>query len=183
MAKQDIKIEDIKNEEVAEGKEDVNPDDSDDQFSELEKARSEAAECNDKYLRLAAEFENYKRRINREQSTLLKYAEEELLRQLLPSIDNLERALEQGEKGGDVADFLEGVRMTYKGLVATLEKFDLQGIDSVKKPFDPNFHEALATEKNDEVPENHVLLEYEKGYMYKDRLLRAAKVVVSKGTD
>ncbi len=151
--------------------------------SELEMARREAEECNDKLLRLAAEFENYKRRIGREQETMLKYAEEDLLKQMLPSLDNLGRAIEQGEKGGDIVHFLEGVKMTYKGLLGTLEKFELLAIDSVNQPFDPNFHEALATEASAEVNENHVLMEYEKGYMYKDRLLRAAKVIVSKGNN
>jgi molecular chaperone GrpE len=185
VVKQENTAEEVlENEEVIDREaEDVSAENSGDELSELEKARAEAAECNDKLLRLAAEFENYKKRIGREQTTILKYAEEELLKQLLPSLDNLGRAIEQGEKGGDVADLLEGVKMIHKGLLTTLEKFDLQAIDSINQPFDPNFHEALATEENDEVAENHVLLEYEKGYMYKDRLLRAAKVVVSKGSN
>ncbi len=174
----------LEKEEVIENEAEESPEEKGgEEVSELENIRQQAVECNDKLLRLAAEFENYKKRIGREQSTLLKYAEENLLKQLLPSLDNLGRAIEQGEKAGNVTDLLEGVKMTYKGLLATLEKFDLQAIDSVNQPFDPNFHEALAADKSDDVAENHVLLEYEKGYMYKDRLLRAAKVVVSKGTN
>ena len=185
MAKQEnIKEEALENEEATIAEADGSPEGkAGDGESEVETLRREAEECNDKLLRLAAEFENYKKRINREQTTILKYAEEELLKQLLPSLDNLGRAIDQGEKGGDIADLLEGVKMTYKGLMSTLEKFELQPIDSVNQPFDPNFHEALAAEESGEVAENHVLMEYEKGYMYKDRLLRAAKVVVSKGAN
>ena len=181
---ENITEEVLEKEEVIKNEVEESPEEKDgEELSELETVRQQAEECNDKLLRLAAEFENYKKRISREQSTLLKYSEENLLKQLLPSLDNLGRAIEQGEKGGNVTDFLEGLKMTYKALLATLEKFDLQVIDSVNKPFDPNFHEALAADKSDDVAENHVLMEYEKGYMYKDRLLRAAKVVVSKGTN
>lgn len=150
--------------------------------AELEKARAEAAEAHDKLLRMAAEFDNQKKRLQRDKETALKYAEENLIRELLPSLDNLERALDQDRNGEDFGDKLrEGVEMTRRGLVSTLEKFGLRPLHSVGEPFDPNFHEALAMEASSEVPEQKVLKEYEKGYFLKDRLLRAAKVVVSKG--
>ncbi len=148
---------------------------------ELAQARKEAQEHYDKLLRLAAEFENYKRRMEREQQTARKYAEESLLKELLPSLDNLERAAEEARKAGEQGALLQGVEMTRKGLLATLEKFGLVPIDSVGQPFDPSFHEALTMEASDEVPANHVLREFQKGYQYKERLLRAAKVVVSSG--
>lgn len=154
----------------------------DSQISELEKARAEAAEAHDKLLRMAAEFDNQKKRLQRDKETALKYAEENLIRELLPSLDNLERALNQDRNGEDFGDKLrEGVEMTRRGLVGTLEKFGLRPMQSEGEPFDPNFHEALAMEASSEVPEQKVLKEYEKGYFLKDRLLRAAKVVVSKG--
>jgi molecular chaperone GrpE len=150
--------------------------------TELEKARAEAAEAHDKLLRMAAEFDNQKKRLQRDKETALKYAEESLIRELLPSLDNLERALSQVHNGEDFGDKLrEGVEMTRRGLVNTLEKFGLRPMQSEGEPFDPNFHEALAMEASSEVPEQKVLREYEKGYFLKDRLLRAAKVVVSKG--
>jgi molecular chaperone GrpE len=148
---------------------------------ELELARQEASETYDKMLRLAAEFENYRKRIDKERSTAIKYAEEHILKELLPTIDNLERAVEQGRTADDVSVLLEGVELTLNGLVASLEKFGLKPVSDAGAPFDPNYHEALAMEPSEEIPENHILREFQKGYLYKDRLIRAAKVVVSKG--
>ena len=153
---------------------------------QLEKARAEVAEQKDKVLRIAAEFENYKKRMMREKSTAMKYAGEPIFREILATVDNLERAISQGEAEGvdpeqSLAALLEGVKLTLKSLVAALKKFEVTPIDSVGEPFDPTNHEALTMEASDTVPANHVLNEFEKGYQYKDRLLRAAKVIVSSG--
>lgn len=153
----------------------------DDLISQVVKAREEAKDLEDRMLRLAAEFDNFKKRMQRERETALKYAEENLLRELLPSLDNLERAVEEGRRTNDAAALLAGVEMTRKGLFAVLEKFGLAPLAGQDQPFDPNFHEALAMEHSAEVPANVILQEYQKGYQYKDRLLRAAKVVVSQG--
>ncbi|MEW6594042.1 MAG: nucleotide exchange factor GrpE [Thermodesulfobacteriota bacterium] len=150
---------------------------------DLEKAREEAKDLQDRLLRLAAEFDNFKKRMQRERETALKYAEENLLRELLPSLDNLERAIEQGRASGEVAPLLEGVEMTLSGLGNALEKFGLKPVDGVGQPFDPNYHEALAMEASETMAPNTILQEYQKGYMFKDRLLRAAKVVVAKGSE
>lgn len=149
---------------------------------ELEKARGQVKDLEDKFLRLAAEMDNFKKRMQREREASLKYAEENLLRELLPSLDNLERAIEQGRNSESGSALLAGVEMTGKGLLVTLEKFGLKHLGAVGQPFDPNFHEALAMEATDTMAENHILQEYMKGYMFKDRLLRAAKVVVSKSS-
>jgi molecular chaperone GrpE len=152
--------------------------------AELEKARAEAQEAHDKLLRMAADFENQKKRLQRDKEIALKFAVESLIKELLPSLDNLDRALNQDRSGENFsALLLEGVEMTFKGLMSTLEKFGLRPLQSVGQPFDPNFHEALALEASSEVPEQLVIQEYEKGYLLKDRLLRAAKVVVSKGNN
>jgi len=151
--------------------------------ADLDKAREEAKELQDRLLRLAAEFDNFKKRMQRERETAMKYAEEALLRELLPTLDNLERAMEQGRATADAAGLLEGVEMTMAGLRNTLMKFGLQPLDGAGQPFDPNFHEALVMEASDTVPANTILQEFQKGYMFKDRLLRAAKVVVSKGSE
>lgn len=148
---------------------------------ELAKARDEAAASNDKMLRLAADFENTRKRLDRERETSLKYAEENILKELLPGIDNLERAMEQGRETDNVASLLEGVALTRDGLLGTFEKFGVKPIVSVGEPFDPNLHEALGMETSTEMAENMVLREFQKGYLYKDRLLRAAKVIVSRG--
>jgi len=138
-------------------------------------------ELEDKLLRMAAEQDNFKKRMQRERETALKYAEETILREILPSLDNLERAVEQCRCSPDAVALLTGVEMTCKGLLNTLEKFGVQPMAGEGQPFDPNFHEAVAMETSTEVPENRILQEFQKGYMFKDRLIRAAKVVVSKG--
>jgi molecular chaperone GrpE len=154
---------------------------------QLLEAMNESAELRDQILRVAAEFENYKKRMERERSSMLKYAGENIFRELLPVVDNLERATEQGIVEGaacqqNLEGLLEGVQLTLKSLTSTLEKFEVKPIVSLGEPFDPNVQEALTMDESDIVPANHVLSEYEKGYMYKDRLLRAARVVVSSGS-
>jgi molecular chaperone GrpE len=149
--------------------------------AELEETRQKLLESEEKVLRLAAEFENTKRRLERERETSLKYAEENILKELLPGIDNIERAMEQGQDSNSVENLLEGIELTRNGLLATLEKFGVKSIESVGEPFDPNLHEAVAMEETEEMEPNRVLKEFQKGYQYKDRLLRAAKVIVSKG--
>lgn len=153
----------------------------------LARARAEVAEWQDQYLRAMAEFENYKKRIERERSTMLKYSGEAIFRELLPVLDNLERAVGQGVVDGVDAEqnlnaLLEGVELTLKSMRATLEKFEVKPIDSIGQPFDPTVQEALSMEASDEIPANHVVNEFEKGYHYKDRLLRAARVIVSSGS-
>lgn len=145
----------------------------------LKEARGQLKAGEEQVLRLAADFDNTRKRLERDKNTLLKYAEENILKELLPSIDNLERALEQGTMAESDA-FLEGVELTHKGLLGTLDKFGVTPIVSIGEPFDPNIHEALAMEESDEIPANTVVKEFQKGYYYKDRLLRAAKVIVAK---
>ncbi|MBV5305916.1 MAG: nucleotide exchange factor GrpE [Desulfobulbaceae bacterium] len=149
-------------------------------------AEEEIAGFRDKMLRTAAEFDNYKKRMERDRLSALKYASESVLREILPVVDNLERALAQGVVAGvdaqaNLASLLEGVQLTLKSLLAALEKFEVKPMNSIGKPFDPKIHEALVMEASDEVPASHVLSEFEKGYFYKDRLLRVAKVIVSSG--
>jgi molecular chaperone GrpE len=153
---------------------------------ELADAQKEIADLRDRMLRAAAENENFKKRMERERQASLKYAGEIIFREMLPVVDNLERAIELGITEGapaekNLAALLEGVQLTLKSVVATLEKFEVKKIESVGKPFDPKHQEALTMAESETIPANHVLTEFEKGYSYKDRLLRAAKVVVSSG--
>ncbi len=154
---------------------------------QLEDALAESAELQDRLLRVAAEFENYKKRMERERTALLKYSGEGIFRELLPVVDNLERAVDKGVVAGVEAEknleaLLEGVELTLKSLRSTLEKFEVKPIESIGEPFDPTIQEALTMEASETVPANHVLSEFEKGYFYKDRLLRAARVIVSSGS-
>jgi molecular chaperone GrpE len=137
-------------------------------------------ESEEKVLRLAADFENTKKRLERERDTSLKYAEESILKELLSGIDNIERAMDQAQEANSIERLLEGVELTRDGLLATLEKFGVNAIESAGEPFDPNIHEAIAMEETDAMEPNFVLREFQKGYFYKDRLLRPAKVIVSK---
>lgn len=148
---------------------------------ELEAARAQVLEGKDQVLRMAAELDNFKKRTAREKEIALKYAEESLIKELLPSLDNLERAVEQGHSEENGAALLEGVEMTLKGLMTSLEKFGVKPVESVGQAFDPNFHEALGMEASEEMAPNTVIKEYQKGYFYKERLLRAAKVIVVGG--
>lgn len=156
--------------------------------TQLADAQNEIAELRDKMLRGAAENENFKKRVERERQASLKYAGETIFREILPVVDNLERAISQGVVEGvsaekNLAALLEGVRLTLKSVISTLEKFEVKTIESVGKPFDPKHQEAMVMAESDTVPANHVITEFEKGYFYKDRLLRAAKVVVSSGKE
>jgi molecular chaperone GrpE len=154
---------------------------------ELAAAREEAAELRDRMLRLAAESENFKKRIERERQAALKYSGEQIFREILPVVDNLERAIAHCDEveGADVqtnySGLLEGVQLTLKRLMSMLEKFEVKAVKTIGEPFDPNQQEALTMEASDIVPASHVVNEFEKGYFYKDRLLRAAKVIVSSG--
>ncbi|MBU0482173.1 MAG: nucleotide exchange factor GrpE [Proteobacteria bacterium] len=169
-------------EEIADSHSEVNEESSGEALSELEKLREELNETRDRLLRMAADFDNQKKRLQRDKDLALKYAEENLLKEILPSIDNLERAVNQDQSGDDFGSrLLEGVVLTLKGLLNSLERYEVKPVASVGERFDPNFHEALAMEASKEVPEQTVLQEFEKGYLYKDKLLRAAKVIVSKG--
>lgn len=152
----------------------------------LAAAQAELAEYRDKMLRAAAEFDNYKKRMERDRNAAMKYAGEHILREMLPVVDNLERAIAQGVMAENAAEqklaaLLEGVQLTLKSMLAVLEKFEVKAIESVGRPFDPNLQEALVMEPSDVVPVSHVVSEFEKGYYYKDRLLRVAKVIVSSG--
>lgn len=152
----------------------------------LAAAQEEIAGFQDKMLRAAAEFDNYKKRMERDRNTAMKYAGEHILRDILPVVDNLERALNQGVSPAvsaeqNLAALLEGVQLTLKSLLTTLEKFEVKPVESVGQPFNPNIQEALTMEANDAVPAGHVSAEFEKAYHYKDRLLRVAKVIVSSG--
>ena len=166
--------------------EEIGENESEDKQDEVVRLRRELEKNRDRMLRVAAESENFKKRMQRERDTMLKYAGENILRELLTTVDNLDRALEQVEDAKELTEdkvraLIEGVQLTRKGLLGTLEKFDVTPLESVGEKFDPELHEALTMEASDKVPAQHVLQEFVKGYKYKDRLLRAAKVAVSNG--
>jgi molecular chaperone GrpE len=145
---------------------------------EVSEALRLAEENRDKWMRAVADFENYKKRSIQERSKLIKYKNEELLRDLLPVIDNLDRAISaSSDKASD--SLLEGVKMTVNMFKDVLGRFGVSAIESVGAVFNPQFQEAIATVKDPEKEPNVIVEELEKGYMYQDRLLRPAKVVVN----
>jgi molecular chaperone GrpE len=146
----------------------------------LESVEQEAKEAHDRFLRVSAEFENYKKRSVREMDEFRKFANESLIREMLTVVDNLERALNSSNNDNQANSHIaEGVDMTLKEILKVFEKFNVKPIEALGKPFDPNFHQAAMREETNERPENTVLNELEKGYMIHDRLLRPAMVVVS----
>ena len=148
--------------------------------ADLEKTRGEAEEYLDSLQRLKAEFENFRKRTLREQSEFLKLASQGLISELLPVLDNFERALEHEVEGGQSDEYKKGLRLVYGQLLDVLAKEGLSTLEPVGQPFDPNQHEALMQEESDEHPEGTVVRVLEKGYVLKDRIIRPAKVTVAK---
>jgi molecular chaperone GrpE len=145
----------------------------------IEELENEVADLKDKLLRRAAEFENYKRRTENDQLNLLTYAAESFILKLLPVIDDFERSLQHIDNSSDIDSIKTGLKLIYDKLMKVLDEQGVKKIESVGQPFDVNYHEALMQRKAEEVAPHTVLDEIEKGYMYKDRVIRHAKVVVS----
>jgi molecular chaperone GrpE len=147
---------------------------------QLEEKTREASENFDKWLRLRAEFENFKKRMQKEKGDLVKFGNENLLKALLPVLDNLSRAIEHGKNAKENSPLLEGVEMTCKEFLNILDRFGVKPVPAVGEVFDPEKHEALSQEESDQEA-NRVIAAVQNGYFYHDRLLRPAKVIVSKG--
>ncbi len=139
------------------------------------------SDLNEALLRSQAELLNYKKRKDEETSRILKYAEQDILEGFLPILDNFERAISMDDNnfGDETSKFLEGFRMVYKQTKSLLEKFEVKEIECIGKEFDPTYAQAVVVEK-DETKDSGVVLEVlQKGYMYKDRVLRIAMVKVN----
>ncbi len=148
---------------------------------EAQEKKNELEELNQQYLRLAADFENYKKRMTKERADSIAYGNEELIKEMLDVLDNLDRALEHAEHQEDAKPLVEGVKIVQKQFLNTLEKFGVQAIDASKgSEFDPMMHQAIEHAESSEISPGHVLLEMLTGYTLKDRLLRPALVVVAK---
>jgi molecular chaperone GrpE len=146
----------------------------------LEETEKEGKDHYERLLRVAADFENYKKRAAKEKEEWMKFANEDLLKAILPFIDNLERAVDHAEKVKDTGVMIEGVRLTLQHLLQVLNKFGVSPIESIGKPFDPTFHEAMLMVETDQHEPNQVVEEFQKGYLLNDRLLRPATVSVSR---
>lgn len=156
----------------------------DDLTAQIHAAEEEAKQHYDKLLRVMAEFENFKKRMAKETEDRVKYANEQLLDALLPTLDNLDRVLDHvpQDRDGDVTSIAEGVDLVRKGLWTQLEKFGLREVDVVGKMFDPSEHEALTMVDKPSQKAGAILEVHRRGYWLGDRLLRPALVTVAKGS-
>ncbi len=174
------------NAEKAEAKEEVPKSDG---ASELDKAKAEietlkaqVAESKDRYVRLMAEFDNFRRRTAKEQLDLIDTANAKLLEKLSEVLDNFERAAHpDNNKQKDYDAFAKGIQMIHDQFAKILKDAGLEQLDPVGEPFDPNYHEALMRQASDKIPESHVIQVFQKGYKLKNKLLKTAKVIVSSG--
>jgi molecular chaperone GrpE len=148
----------------------------------LEAARNEVAETRDKYLRLAADFENNRRRGIKDREEAALYGHQNLVKELLPSVDNLQRAIDHARQGGEGSQegLLEGVELVLRELLAVLSRHGVSLVEAAGQPFDPAVHEAMAQVEDSTVPGNTVVQVFQDGYQLRGRLLRPSRVVVSK---
>jgi molecular chaperone GrpE len=150
--------------------------------AELAALRAEIAERQDRFLRLQADFENFRRRTLKEREEAYQYGHQNLVKDLLPTVDNLERAIEHARKSGheDLDGVLQGIDLVQRELMGVLAKHGVTEIEALGQAFDPSVHEALAQVEDPTVPPNTVVQVFQKGYRLRDRLLRPAQVVVSR---
>jgi molecular chaperone GrpE len=147
---------------------------------ELETLKKERDSLYDRLLRKQAEFENYKKRMDREKSDYMQFAVADLMKELLNTLDSFDRALQNAASDGTRSEnVLKGFELISKQFQDTLTRFGLKPIETKGKPFDPNFHQAVATEASDDLDENTIIQEMRKGYTLNGRLLRPAMVSVS----
>ena len=151
--------------------------------ADYEKLTAEAGEYKDKYVRLYAEFENVRKRMEREKIEFVKYANEGLLAEFLNILDDLERSVEAAkQQHQDYSAFLKGIELVMAHVYEMLKKNDVRPIESVGKRFDPHCHEPLMQEESNEHEDGTILEEFQKGYYLGDRVVRTAKVKVNKRT-
>jgi molecular chaperone GrpE len=146
---------------------------------QIELLEEDIIRMSDLLKRKAAEFENYKRRTENDLSLMFKYAGEDLLKKVLPIYDDLGRSLQHTEETEDYKSLIDGIKLIYNNFTKQLEEAGIQKIDPKGEQFDFNFHEALLQQPSTEVPEETVLQVVEIGYLYKDKVIKHAKVIVS----
>ncbi|HUT71455.1 MAG TPA: nucleotide exchange factor GrpE [Desulfatiglandales bacterium] len=152
-------------------------------LKKLSETEEEAQNNYDLYMRTYAEMENIKKRGIKEREDLAKYANESLIKEMLPVIDSLEKAIAHAEDDENSSALAEGLELTRDDLMKKLEKAGLEEVEALGKPFDPNFHEAVSQQIDDGVAPGHVMIELQKGYVLNGRLIRPSMVVISSGKD
>lgn len=148
---------------------------------EIEDLKNKVSSLQESLLRNQAELQNYKKRKDEETDKIMKYKDEEIIKELLPIIDNFERAIKMDDNdlSDEVSKFLEGFKIIYTNTINILEKFQVKAIEADGVEFDPTYHHAVLTDHDESKPEGVVLEVLQKGYMYKDRVIRPAMVKVN----
>ena len=149
----------------------------------LQAKEKESEENYQRYLRQVAEVDNFKKRVNREKEDAIRYANENLIKDILPVIDNLERAIAHAQGGGNGKPLVEGVEMVLRGLLDVFGRHGVVQVPAIGAVFDPGKHEAMAHVESNECQPNTIIKEHHKGYLFRDRLLRPALVTVSKAPE
>ena len=173
VKEKDIKEVDITDEDSVEETNDTKLEEN------IKQLEQEVADLKDKLLRKAAEFENYKRRTENDQINLITFAAESFIQKLLPVIDDFERSLGHIDDAEDINAIKQGLKLIYDKLLKVLDEQGVKKIEAVGNPFDVDYHEALMQRPDDSVDPHTVIDEIEKGYTYKDKVIRHAKVIVS----
>lgn len=153
------------------------------EYEQLQISRDNAAEALEKMLRIQADFENSRKRLERDKNDFIKYANDQIISQLIPFVDDFKRAFAAADQTKDFEVLHKGVEMILKHLLDLLKQKGVTEIESVGKIFNPSLHEAMLQVETDEHPENTIVEEFQKGYCLNDRVLRAAKVKVAKAKE
>lgn len=179
MEESESQVNDEKQEEEiksAEANEKSEIEKADEKISELE---TQVKELEDKFLRKVAEFENYKRRAENDQFNLITYGAESFIVKLLPVIDDFERSLQHIDTANDSDSIKKGIKLVYDKLMKVLDEQGIKKMESVGKPFNVDYHDALMQRKDENAEPHTVLEEIEPGYIYREKVIRHAKVIVS----
>ena len=173
--------ETVENTETAETEEEVAEEKTAEELlqEKVDKLEEELKQSEDKYLRLYAEFENFKRRKNKEIETNNVYKSQKVITEILPSLDNLERALQVESDNEEIKSLLKGVEMVYEGLLNVLKSEGVELIETENAQFDPNYHHAVMQDEDSEKESGAILDTFQKGYKLKDRVIRPAMVKVN----
>ena len=173
--------ETVENTETTETKEEVVEEKTAEELlqEKVDKLEEELKQSEDKYLRLYAEFENFKRRKNKEIETNNVYKSQKVITEILPSLDNLERALQVESDNEEIKSLLKGVEMGYEGLLNVLKSEGVELIETENAQFDPNYHHAVMQEEDSKKESGAILDTFQKGYKLKDRVIRPAMVKVN----
>lgn len=171
----------VKNEKCACNEEGNNKKVKEKHKNKLNDAYNMISSLEDSLLRSKAELVNYRKRKDEETLRMLKYANEDLVKEILPALDNFERAikLDDNDLSDELSKFLSGFKMIYCHLTKTLENYEVKPIDGINKPFDPTYHQAVLTDKQEGVEPGTVIEVLQKGYLLKDKVIRPAMVKVS----